>query len=59
MRIMKNKVCMWVVSLCLGATVQAQSIWDAGHLAEVKQSLQEPFYADSYQALVAWSRFRS
>ena len=51
MRIMKNKVCMWVVSLCLGATVQAQSIWDAGHLAEVKQSLQEPFYANSYQKL--------
>ena len=30
----------------------AQSIWDAAHLARVKQSLNEPTYSEAYQALL-------
>ena len=36
-----------------GALHKAQSIWDATHLANVKQSIHEPFYATAYQALQA------
>lgn len=42
-----------VAFLCLSGGVCAQSIWDASHLAEVKQSLDEPFYATAYQKLKA------
>lgn len=49
---MKHKACILIASLFLGVNVQAQSVWNAGHLAEVKQSLQEPFYANTYRTLV-------
>jgi len=39
------------VLLLLATNLQAQSIWDATHLANVKQSLQTPFYATAYQEL--------
>ena len=39
------------VLLLLTANLQAQSIWDATHLANVKQSLQDPFYATAYHEL--------
>ena len=51
---MKLKVVQWVLALFLLAPcTQAQSIWDATHLANVKQSIHEPFYATAYQALQA------
>ena len=51
---MKLKVVQWVLALLLLAPcTQAQSIWDATHLANVKQSIHEPFYATAYQALQA------
>lgn len=40
-----------VLLLLLSANVQAQSIWDTAHLANVKQSLQSPFYSAAYQEL--------
>ena len=47
---MKLKVVQWVLALLLLAPcTQAQSIWDATHLANVKQSIHEPFYATAYQ----------
>ena len=39
------------VVLCASAAVSAQSVWNAEHLAEVKQHLQEPYYATAYEAL--------
>lgn len=49
---MRLKVIQWMAVLLLLATnLQAQSIWDATHLANVKQSLQTPFYATAYQEL--------
>ena len=43
---MKLKVVQWVLALLLLAPcTQAQSIWDATHLANVKQSIHEPSYA--------------
>lgn len=49
---MRPKVAQWIVLLLLlTANLQAQSIWDATHLTNVKQSLQNPFYATAYQEL--------
>lgn len=49
---MRLKVIQWMAVLLLLTThLQAQSIWDATHLANVKQSLQDPFYATAYQEL--------
>lgn len=49
---MRPKVAQCIVALLLlTANMQAQSIWDAAHLANVKQSLQEPYYAAAYQEL--------
>lgn len=51
---MKPKVIQWMFTLLLlTPTVQAQSVWDADHLSQVKQSLGEPHYAAAYQALKA------
>lgn len=36
---------------CFSGSLCAQSIWNATHLANVKQSLAEPFYATAYQEL--------
>lgn len=49
---MRLKVVQCIVALLLLTThLQAQSIWDATHLANVKQSLQDPFYSTAYQKL--------
>lgn len=48
---MKKKLIILIL-LFVTAAVQAQSIWDASHLAKVKQSLAEPAYAAPYQALI-------
>ncbi len=39
------------VLLMASAPMWGQSIWDATHLARVKESIQEPFYATAYQGL--------
>ena len=49
---MKHRACILIASLFVGAHLQAQSIWNADHLSEVKQSLQEPYYANTYQKLI-------
>ena len=42
----------WTLAfLLLASCMQAQSIWNTAHLANVKQSLQTPFYATAYQEL--------
>ena len=49
---MKLKAVKWTLAiLFLAPCTQAQSIWDTTHLANVKQSIGEPFYATAYQAL--------
>lgn len=49
---MKLKVTQWTLALLLLAPcMHAQSIWDPTHLQKVKQSIDEPFYATSYQTL--------
>lgn len=49
---MKLKIELWiVVLLLLTIKLQAQSIWNIAHLENVKQSLQNPFYASAYQEL--------
>lgn len=49
---MNLKVAQWMLAfLLLTASVQAQSIWNANHLADVKQSLQSPFYETAWQEL--------
>ena len=49
---MISRVAQWTFALLLlTASAQAQSIWDATHLANVKQSIREPFYASAYQEL--------
>ena len=37
----------------IGGSAYAQSIWDASHLADVKQALDRPYYALAYQQLKA------
>ena len=49
---MRLKIELWiVVLLLLTIQLQAQSIWNTAHLENVKQSLQNPFYASAYQEL--------
>lgn len=36
----------------IAVNIQAQSIWDATHLMEVKNQLSQPFYAMAYNALI-------
>lgn len=44
---------LWLLALLLPFSwMQAQSIWDATHLKEVKQSLLQPAYATAYQELL-------
>ena len=51
---MNLKQTILTLALALAAgTLPAQSIWDAGHLAEVKQSLDQPFYATAYRSLLS------
>lgn len=51
---MKITVIKWVFSLlCITPFAQAQSIWDTSHLQQVKQSIERPYYAASYQSLKA------
>lgn len=51
---MKKKTAL-LISLLLLMTLQvwSQSIWDATHLANVKQSINEPFYATAFEELKA------
>lgn len=37
---------------CLAGSTGAQSIWDGGHLAQVKANLEEPAYATAYRQLI-------
>ena len=51
---MKLKVVQWTLALLLlTPCTQAQSIWNPTHLANVKQSIHEPFYATAYEGLKA------
>lgn len=51
---MKLKVIQWTFALLLlTPCTQAQSIWNPTHLANVKQSIHEPFYATAYEGLKA------
>ena len=51
---MKQKATKWALALLLWMPgAQAQSIWNTDHLQSVKQSIDKPFYAHSYQALKA------
>lgn len=51
---MKLKLVQWTLALLLLAPcTQAQSIWNPTHLANVKQSIHEPFYATAYEELKA------
>ncbi len=50
---MKSRICaLAVLLLGFAGTVGAQSIWDADHLAKVKRSLGEPFYAAACERLL-------
>lgn len=44
--------CLFVLLLAVCGTTRAQSIWDAEHLAQVRQSLDRPFYAAAYETLL-------
>lgn len=51
---MKMKLVQWTLALLLLAPcTQAQSIWNPTHLANVKQSIHQPFYATAYEGLKA------
>lgn len=51
---LKTKATKWALALLLWMPgAQAQSIWNTDHLQSVKQSIDKPFYAHSYQALKA------
>ena len=44
----------WTLAfLLLASCMQAQSIWNTAHLANVKHSIHEPFYATTYEILKA------
>lgn len=50
---MNVKLMRCFIVLMLGAfSAQAQSVWDAGHLKEVRASVQSPLYSRYYQALM-------
>ncbi|MBQ8500904.1 MAG: alginate lyase family protein [Bacteroides sp.] len=49
---MKKRNLLLAALLYLASTLGAQSLWDAEHLSKVKQSIDQPFYADAYQALI-------
>ncbi len=50
---MKMRKLFLAVWICLSGTLCAQSIWNADHLAKVKQSIDQPVYRQAYQALIA------
>ena len=51
---MKQKTTHLITLLLLFTTqMWGQSVWDAAHLAQVKQSIHQPFYAIAYQELKA------
>lgn len=42
----------WMLAILLMAPcMQAQSVWNTTHLANVKRSIREPFYATAYETL--------
>lgn len=50
MKSLKLLVVMLVGSLCL--TANAQTLWNADHLAQVKASIDQPFYRTAYTTLL-------
>lgn len=51
---MRKRIMQWAFALgLLVPCMQAQSIWNPVHLQDVKQAIEEPFYAQSYEALKA------
>ncbi len=51
---MKKRTAKLIATLLMAsAPMWGQSIWDATHLAGVKESIQEPFYSTAYQELKA------
>lgn len=59
-----HETCAKIFSVCCAGVIahvmmmvpgcmRAQSVWDARHLQNVKESISQPFYAASYQALKA------
>ncbi|MBQ8673083.1 MAG: alginate lyase family protein [Bacteroides sp.] len=48
----KNLFLLLTLLVSWPVAMQAQSVWDAGHLAQVKQSIEQPAYAVAYQALI-------
>lgn len=49
---MKLKAVKWTLAiLFMAPCMQAQSVWNTTHLANVKRSIREPFYATAYEAL--------
>lgn len=51
---MNNKIVKWAFFLLLTAPcAQAQSVWDTNHLKQVKESIKEPYYATTFEALRA------
>lgn len=49
---MKSRILRSVLALLfLAPCAQAQSIWNPAHLAGVKQSINQPFYATAYEGL--------
>lgn len=48
-----KRITISLMLLLCATTLAAQSLWDATHLAEVKQSPDDPCYAEAYAALIA------
>lgn len=48
----KRIILMACAASCLVVTADAQSIWDIAHLHEVKASVHQPFYEQSYRLLI-------
>ena len=51
---MKKKTLGVIATLLIASTqMWGQSVWNAGHLAEVRQSIEKPFYSAAYKKLKA------
>ncbi len=43
----------FLILLCVASIAQGQSIWNAEHLARVKNDIDKPYYREAYGALIA------
>lgn len=43
----------FLILLCVASIAQGQSIWNADHLARVKNDIGKPYYREAYAALIA------